>query len=170
MNKKKVIIISSIVIILIVIIISIILINKNNDSTKKYPEWTKEVERVDYMRINDFLSNKCNIKYYTPNFKIVDDILYDSNDNLIKENIYTLNYLSYGDCGVSMLFATTINGRVYYINNLVDSKYKKYEFIEINDASNVVNVVSDEDNNVTMIDNVETEININDYIDVILEN
>ncbi len=169
MKKNRTIIISSLIIVLILIAIILVIFNKNNDTTKKYPEWTKEVTRVDYMRINDYLSNSCNYKYYTPNFKIKDDILYDSDDNLIKENIFTINYLSYGDCKISMIFVTTLNGKVYYVNNLVDSKYKKYQFIEINDVSNIVNIVSDIDNNVIAIDSVESETNINDYIAKILE-
>ena len=81
-----------------------------------------------------------------------------------------LNYLNYGECNIGMVFVTTINGKVYYINNLVDSKYKKYQLVEINNVSNIVNVVADEDNNITMIDNVESETNINDYITEIFKN
>ena len=170
MNKKKVLIIAVCVILLILIVVISFMIKKSHeDTTKKYPKWTEEVDRVDYMRINDYLSNSCNYKYYTPNFKIKDDILYDSEDNLIKENVYTISFLSYGDCKISMIFVTTINGRVYYINNLVDSKYKKYESVEINNVYNIVNVVSDQEN-VTAIDSVDTEYEINDYIKKILEN
>ena len=170
MKKKKLIIVICIILLILVILLAFILREKDQDNSKKYPEWTNEVDRVDYMKVKDYLNNTCDYKYYTPNFKIVDDILYDNDDNLIKENVYTLNYLNYGECNIGMVFVTTINGKVYYINNLVDSKYKKYQLVEINNVSNIVNVVADEDNNITMIDNVESETNINDYITEIFKN
>ena len=162
-----------IIILMFVILLTTIyfLSNKKEEPKNEYNGWRSNIERINYMNVTDFAKNKCNKKYYSPTFSIDENnILHDYNNNIIDEGIFSIYLITYGKCDVQLIFITTLNGQLYYVNNLVDSSYKKYQFVEIEDVLNVSNISVDEEDNIVVTDNLGTEEIITDKVDLYIKN
>ena len=173
MKNKKIVIISLIVLTVLIGVFLILLIRHNN--TKSYDNysskdnvsdsnWKKDVIQQSYININDYSKNNCNIEYYSPTFKIENNILYDYNNEKIMEDVFSLYTAYYDSCNVQLLFITTISGQFYYINNIIGNSLKKYQYHNLSDILYVINVYNDIDNNIVVLTNSTDEININSSI------
>ncbi len=162
-----------IIIPILVIIIGAIFIIKNNSSNeeeREYKGWRSGIERSDYMNISDFAKNKCNKKYYSPTFQInKDNILEDYNNEKIGEEIFTISTVTYGKCDLQLLFVTALDGSVFYVNNLVDSEYQKYKFIDIDEVREIIRLDVNEEGNIIAFDKDNMEIDITEQVKAIVD-
>ena len=156
-------------IIFIVIIFITLLVIKLRSKTPEvnHSGWMSGLEQVDYMNIHNFSSNLCKHEYYSPVFKVEDDMLYDYNNDLIKEGIFSILIFRYGDCEDELVFATGLNGKLYYINNIRNNK-KKYKIYEVPNAMYTTEIGYDDENNIVATGYDGTEENITEFIESLM--
>ena len=161
-DKKIILLITLCILLIIILTIIVIIFNKKEEFVPK--GWMTGIEQVDYMNIHDFSKNICKHEYYSPTFKIKDNILYDYNNQLIREGMFSIIVLNYGECGDELLFATGLNGKLYFINNQKNNKYRKYQIIDVPSVLYTTEIGFDDENNVITTDYNGTEDNITEFI------
>lgn len=162
-KNSKIVFVVSIVVLLLALSIFIALRNVNTYQISSFT-WRDEIEPVDYMNIRNFADNNCNLKYYSPSFKIENGILYDYFNNEIKDNAFSIVQFTHGDCDIQETFVTLNNGDLIYVNNLEDTKYKKYELLAVPNLSRILKIQYDEEGNVEAVDYTDTPSNVNKYL------
>ena len=169
-NIKKIIILV-VIILLVVILLLLFLKPKKSEEKKIYKGWMENVSRMDYINVSDYSTNICGRKYYSPNFKLDDNaVLYSYGDNKLEDGMFTLISIRYGECDSIITFATSLNGKLYYINNFEDSNYKKLQLVLVPSVENIVNLGYDNDNNLIAFDSEGSEKIITEEIDEIVRN
>ncbi len=151
-DLKKQIIIVAFLIVLTIIFAIVIPNNKVETIEEENLGWRTGLEPMTYMSIRDNASNICNKKYYSHSFEIRDNKLYDFNNNLIADDMFTISLIKYSDCEVEIIFVTSNDGNLYYVNNMVNSSLKKYELVKIPEVENITSVTTDDSGQIIAID------------------
>jgi len=164
-NKKLCLIILSII---TIIVITIIIVIANRKTDINHVGWMDGLEQVDYMNIKGFTNNTCNKEYYSPVFKINENTLYDFHNKQIKEGVFSILILRYGDCNDELVFVTGLNGKLYYINNQKNNKYKQYQQVEIPSVLYTTEIGFDDENRIITTSYNGTQDDITEYVNNIL--
>ena len=165
-KEKKLTFIFIIIAILIVVVIALLLLvtpkkEEGELLEDTYKGWIENIEPNTYMRVNDS-KNTCDKKYYTSLFQIKDRVLYDYKK--IENKMFTLIPVLYSDCNIQLMFVSSVDGDLYYINNDKDSKLGKYELVKIDDTSNIIRLDVNQENHIISHDYTGTEEDITDRI------
>lgn len=138
-------------------------IKTNSTTTKPVEDPNKYVEAISVDNPDYGINNKSGLDYYTREFILYNGDLYaeidpkneytkeliektikinNKNGYLIKEKIKNVFVVESGNKGYHYAFATGTNGEFYYINNIKDSKSRRFEMKLVNGFINIVDVIS----------------------------
>ena len=174
MKKKIIIIIIEITLFVIGLILLNMFSNKDagifSDEKHESSFWYSDITPNDYMRVNNFNNNQCNKSYYSPIFSIENNILYDYKNEMIYENVFSLYSIVYGECELQLLFFTTTDGSLFYINNIKEVNATMYQTIEMTDSMYIKDITSDSFGNIYSINVEEQLIDISKNIDEYIKN